>query len=146
MYVSVILLKCNGVFSYSMFCFGQNHLLNTKKITVILQGVFSDLCAAGRSMDDNWGLRVAHDEQSPDDDELYKFIRSIIFDYLSGAYQSHPHVTMTSLLEPEFQTGYQLPWGRWYKITYRATCSQVVVRATLTDWMTFLSKKRKKKT
>lgn len=50
---SVILLKCNSIFSYSMHCFGQKHLLNTKKITVILKGVFSDLCGAGRSMGDN---------------------------------------------------------------------------------------------
>lgn len=73
MCVSDILLKCNSVFSYSMRCFGQKHVLNTKKITVILQGVFSDLCVARQSMDDNWGLsdhllcqtRVAHVEQSP---------------------------------------------------------------------------------
>lgn len=42
------------------------------------------------------------------DGELCKFIRNSIFDYLSGACQSHPRVIMTSLLEPEFRTGYQL--------------------------------------
>lgn len=59
--------------------------------------------------------------------------------------QNHSCVTMTSLLEPEFKTGYWFTQGTKYKITYRTTCSQVVVRVMLTDGGTFFSKKKKKK-
>lgn len=52
----VILLKCSSVFSYSICYFGKK-LLNTKKMTVILKGVFSVSCVTGRSMDHNRGLR-----------------------------------------------------------------------------------------